>query len=225
MFDDLLQVRCPGACIYVLRDPDGLYLIDSGFVGAPNILRRTLANAAWSGLPIRGLLITHGHLDHIKNISEIAAPESWIAGPALDQPHYEQRYPYTGVSRVCGILEQIGRTLFGFSPFRITRPLSDGDEIPIWGGLIAIHLPGHTNGHMGFYSPKRRFLFCGDLFASFQLISHLPPSIFNSQTELIPSSINKALRLPLDGVAPTHCDKATYQKHLSRLQALQRKMF
>lgn len=224
VFDDLLQVRCPGACIYVLRDSDGLFLIDTGFVGASTALRRALAQRKWADVPVRGLLITHGHLDHIKNVSEFATPDCWIAGPGLDQAHYEQRYPYSGVSRVCGILEQVGRTLFGFSPFRITRPLSDGDEISIWGGLIAIHLPGHTIGHMGFYSPQRRFLFCGDLFASFRGLAHLPPNIFNSQPAVIPASIDKALRLPLDGIAPNHCDKADYHEHLSRLRLVQMKI-
>lgn len=225
MFDDLLQVRCPGVCFYVLRDAAGLYLIDGGFIGGMSFLTRALRRRGWSGIPIRGILVTHGHLDHIRNISRLATtPDCWIAAPSLDRLHYEGKYLYTGASRVCGILEWVGRTLFGYAPFRIDRALTDGDEIAVWGGLQAVHLPGHTDGHMGFYSRDRRFLFCGDLFASYRWLSYTPSNIFNSHLEMIPSSIDKALKLRLDGVAPNHCDRASYQEHLLRLQNLRKQI-
>ncbi len=31
--EDILQVRAPGLNFYVLRDSEGLYLIDAGFLG------------------------------------------------------------------------------------------------------------------------------------------------------------------------------------------------
>ena len=223
MFDDLIQIRSPGVCFYALRDAESVYIIDGGFVGGVSRLSAALRDHGWSNLPIRGILITHGHLDHVYNVARIASVSNcWIAAPALDIAHCQGNHVYSGMSRACGLLEAIGRSCFGYSSFQINRLLSDGDEIPVWDGLRAIHLPGHTDGHMGFYSAKRRLLFCGDLFASFGRFSHLPPDIFNSHPELISSSIDKALTLDLNSIAPNHCDKDSFENHLLRLQTLQK---
>ena len=223
MFEDLLQIRTPCVCFYALRDGDSLYIIDGGFIGGVKSLNVALRTYGWSHIPIRGVLITHGHLDHVFNAAEIASEANcWISGPLLDLPHYEAIYNYTGISRVCGLLETIGRSCLGYNRPQIDRFLTDGDEIPIWGGLHAIHLPGHTEGHMGFYSATRRLLFCGDLFASFGRFSHLPPCIFNSKPDMICSSIDKSLSLDLDAVAPNHCNRASFQTHLSRLRDLRK---
>lgn len=50
------------------------------------------------------------------------------------------------------------------------------------GGLRAVHLPGHTAGHTGYFCESRRLLFCGDLFASYGQLSHRPPAVFNEDS-------------------------------------------
>jgi hypothetical protein len=49
MQEDLLQIRSLGVNFYVLRDAEGLYLIDGGFVGGRHLLRRALKKRGWSG--------------------------------------------------------------------------------------------------------------------------------------------------------------------------------
>ncbi len=72
-----------------------------------------------------------------------------------------------------------------------------------------VHLPGHSDGHCGFYSARHDLLFSGDLFASYLFIIHLPPAILNSRPELIPGSLRKALRLDPRWILPNHYDSAT----------------
>ena len=219
--DDILAVRAPALTFYVLRASDGLYLIDCGFIGGRYLLRRALKARGWHNEPIRGILVTHGHLDHILNVSAIADESgAWVAAPILDADHYSGRYSYSNASHVCGILESVGRPLLGYKEFHIDRPLDDLSEIPVWKGLVAIHLPGHTEGHVGFYSPDLRLLFSADLFASYGTIAHLPPNIFNDKPDLIPGSVEKALSLDIDGIIPNHCDTSSPEEHLSRLRAL-----
>jgi glyoxylase-like metal-dependent hydrolase (beta-lactamase superfamily II) len=199
-------------------------LLDAGFIGGRFLLRRALRERGWEREPIRGIIVTHGHLDHILNVSTIARETgAWIAGPRLDADHYSGQPRYRGWARVTGWLESIGRLVLRFRPFVPDRWLDDGDFIDVWHGLRAVHLPGHTYGHMGSYCERLRLLFTADLFASYRGIAHFPPDIFNSAPEQLPQSVTAALAFDLAGVIPNHCDRASPEEHLQRLRQLQRK--
>jgi glyoxylase-like metal-dependent hydrolase (beta-lactamase superfamily II) len=221
---DVLQVRAPALNFHVLRDASGLYLLDAGFVGGRFLLRRALQRRGWEREPIRGIIVTHGHLDHILNVAIIARETgAWIAAPRLDAEHYAGHPHYRGWTRVTGCLESVGRPTLGFHPFVPDRWLDDGDFLDVWQGLRAVHLPGHTRGHMGFYCERLRLMFTADLFASYRGLAHFPPNVFNSDPVQIPQSTTVALAFDPVGVIPNHCDRATPEEHLRRLRQLQRK--
>jgi glyoxylase-like metal-dependent hydrolase (beta-lactamase superfamily II) len=225
MQEDLLQVRSLGVNFYVLRDSKGLYLLDGGFIGGRHILRRALMKRGWDSERIVGIIVTHGHLDHILNVGRIAEETgAWIAAPRQDASHYEGCPSYHGAARIAGCLERIGRPLLGFRKFTPTRLLDDGDFLDVWHGLTVIHLPGHTAGHSGFYCERLKLLFCSDLFASYGCLSHLPPLIFNNSEADIPNSVATALQLDLVGILPNHCDRSSPEIHLRRLVAINRRI-
>ena len=93
----------------------------------------------------------------------------------------------------------------------------------IWGGLRVVHLPGHTEGHCGFYSARHDLLFSGDLYASYFFGPHLPPPILNSLPELIPGSLRKALELDPRWMIPNPYDILDGELHKRRFVSLCRR--
>jgi glyoxylase-like metal-dependent hydrolase (beta-lactamase superfamily II) len=218
---DLLIVRTFIVQFFVLRDGDALYLIDTGFIGGMKALERALEARGWDKLPIRGILLTHGHLDHVRNAPALAKQHgAWIVGPERDLEHFENRARYTGWGRVAGISEWIGRCLLRMPAFRPDQLLHDGDELPIWGGLRVVALPGHTHGHCGYYSAKNCLLFSGDLFATAPFGPHITPKVLNQDNTAAHRSLHRALELPLEGVLPCHADESAPERQLEKLRGL-----
>jgi glyoxylase-like metal-dependent hydrolase (beta-lactamase superfamily II) len=119
-------------------------------------------------------------------------------------------------------MERAGRRWLGAGvSAKIDVPIADGDELPFWGGLRVVHLPGHTLGHCGFLSARHNTLFSGDLFASYFFRGAvLPPPIFNAFPEMIPASLEKAVKLNARWLIPQHYDVLDGALHRRRFDAM-----
>lgn len=222
----ILTIRGLMGCCHVLVHEREAVLLDTGLVGEPGFIRSRLHRLGLGPGNVRAILLTHGHLDHAGNL---AWAKAWTGAPiyghALEQAHIDGVFPYAGVNRWCGRLERAGRALLGVGatvPIDVT--IGDGDELPFWGGLRVVHLPGHTRGHCGFYSERHRLLFSGDLFASYFFNVHLPPPILNSAPELIPASLEKTRRLDPRLIVPQHYDVLDGALHRRRFDRLLQKL-
>jgi glyoxylase-like metal-dependent hydrolase (beta-lactamase superfamily II) len=210
-----------GVCHLLVDERGEGVLLDTGLVGEPWQIRWHLRRLGLQPSAIKAILLTHGHIDHAGNL---AWAKQWTGAPIYahetEQAHIDGTYPYTGAARWCGRMERIGYDLLHYRPARIDRFIADGDELPFWGGLRVVHLPGHTLGHCAFYSASHRLLFSGDLFASYFFNVHLPPPILNSRPELIRGSLQRARDLDPLLVVPQHYDILDGQLHRRRFTAL-----
>ena len=211
-----------GVCHLLVDGERNAVLLDTGLVGEPWQFRSRLARLGLTPDAVKAILLTHGHLDHVGNL---AWAKAWTGAPIhahpLEQRHIDGAYPYAGVNAWCGRLERAGRALLRVGrPAAIDVPFADGYELPFWGGLRVVHLPGHTLGHCGFYSKAHDLLFSGDLFASYFFNVHLPTRILNSAPELIPESLEKAQRLDPRLMVPQHYDILDGVLHRKRFDRL-----
>lgn len=218
----LFAIRGVMGMCHLLVDGAGAILIDTGLIGEPWEIRWQLRRLGLGADAVKAIVLTHGHLDHAGNL---AWAKAWTGAPIyahpLEQAHIDGTYPYAGITRWCDRLERTGRLLLRVGqPAPIDVSIADGDELPFWGGLRVVHLPGHTVGHCGFYSARHDLLFSGDLFASYFFNVHVPPAILNDAPEQIPGSLERARRLNPRLIVPQHYDVLDGAQHRRRFDRL-----
>ena len=113
------------------------------------------AAIAAKNLQLKAIWITHGHLDH----AGAAAPLAAQYGVPIIGPHPADQFWLDGMP--------MQAQMFGFPPaqsFTPTRWLQDGDTVQIGQCTLQVrHTPGHTPGHVVFYSAQAQRAFVGDV--------------------------------------------------------------
>jgi glyoxylase-like metal-dependent hydrolase (beta-lactamase superfamily II) len=154
---------------FLIEGHDGLTLIDAGFPRKEAALFEAIRDLGRSPDELKHLIFTHHHLDHIGSAAAIVQKTgARTYMHPLDIPMAESGGPFRSMSPAPGLLGQAMCRLFynhneRVAPVVIDQPLSDGESLPIAGGIEIIHVPGHCAGQVALLWRPGRMLFTGDV--------------------------------------------------------------
>ena len=107
------------------------------------------------GLQLLQIWITHGHVDHAAATATLAQQ---LKLP-ITGPHKGDQFWIDGLPQAAA--------MYGFPPAQVFTPdrwLQDGDTVSLGNSTLQVrHCPGHTPGHVVFYSQEANRAFVGDV--------------------------------------------------------------
>lgn len=149
---------------FALRDGDGqVTLIDFGLKRSAKKVLAAVEAIGSGPTDVTRILLTHAHPDHAGGAAEIARRTGHSMGIHADDATYlaEGRSPPRDASLWMG--RMFNRMGGGeFDPVPVGEGLTDGQLLPVSGGLRVIHTPGHSPGHVAFLHESSGVLITGD---------------------------------------------------------------
>ena len=143
---------------YLVPEDDGLTLVDTML---PRSGKQIVAAAERLGLPIKRIVLTHAHGDHIGSLDQLheMLPDAEViiserdARPLAGDKSLDPGEPG----------DNIGKGSFPGAKTKPTRTVNPGDRI---GSLEVVASPGHTPGHVALLDTRDNTLICGDAYST-----------------------------------------------------------
>lgn len=142
---------------YLVREDDGLTLIDTAVPGSAKAIRRA---AAELGMPIRRIVLTHAHGDHVGSADALVAA---LGDVELLVSSRDARLLKKDRTMDPGEPADKLRGSYPGIDSEPTRTFEPGERI---GSLEVVASPGHTPGHVALADERDGTIYCGDTFST-----------------------------------------------------------
>jgi glyoxylase-like metal-dependent hydrolase (beta-lactamase superfamily II) len=173
---------------YAIADPGGWTLVDTGLGSNRTLAAWDEALAELGSPPVRRVLITHYHPDHLGAASRLAAATgaTEVVQGRYDAELSEQVWgdeaDNEGFTRYLirhGMPEELARrstedeSRLAVSPAPTTRLLDEGDTVELGGEQFAVYvMPGHADGHIVLRGRRSGRVLGGDV-----LLAEITPNV------------------------------------------------
>ena len=162
----------------LVEDGDEVTFVDSGWPKDRQRVEWAVAEIGRSFADVRSVVLTHAHADHLGNAG-------WMrrSHDVQTQLHVDDSRLARGEIKQGITLKDLWRawrpTVFlfavdamargGLKPEHLTEfsTFEDGATLDVPGSPVAVHTPGHTNGHTSFLLPSAGVLISGDALVTF----------------------------------------------------------
>lgn len=225
---------------YVIKGSKGITLIDAGLNTERDVQvwREAQAAGGWQWSEVEKIVLTHYHPDHYGLAGTL---QQWTGAPVyLSHTDAEQARRFFGRDsqmpeemmaffKLHGLPDewasQVPEHLRSFHAWVEPHPevttLNAGERI--WLGDVeyeVLHTPGHADGHLSFYDPKRQWLIAGDF-----LLPKITPNISlwphcrpNPLADYL-AALKQMKRLSVSKVFPSH--GTVFDHYHERIEALE----
>lgn len=165
----LYQISLGAVNAFVLED-NGLTLVDTGLPGSTDKIFAALREAGKDPADIKNIILTHLHADHSGNAADIKRQtNARVYAHRTDAQLLEQGISGRPLTLTPGLVNKliyqfvIKGPITAVAPVAVEEQLSDGDVIPLLGGIQVVHTPGHSAGHVALLLPSEGVLIAADL--------------------------------------------------------------
>lgn len=181
IFPFIYGVRILYVNAFLLAEDEGITLIDSGLANRRETFLRALSEIKRSSEELKHIVLTHHHTDHAGNLAvlvEASGAEVWAHPLEARIVRGEVPLPCSNPNSMMlkMLWPLVGRlSVYNrLAPTTVDHEVTDGEELPVAGGMKAVHTPGHTAGHMCYLVERHGgVLFVGD--AATNILGLRPP--------------------------------------------------
>ena len=195
----LHAIRLLSVYAFLIDEPQ-LTLIDAGLIGSGGRVQRYVRRIGRQLDDLTRIICTHAHPDHIGGVRELAGERDVevLMHPAdLDGLKVTLRDAVANRNR--------GQLIAYFTrhPGEAT-PITDGQVLPILGGLRVVHTPGHTPGSVCLYAEHHRLLIVGDMLQVIRGKVTYASSVFSEDIALARASVARLAELDVQTLVFSH---------------------
>lgn len=159
--------------VWIVADNDGVTLVDAGISPMAGGIMKAIEGLQAG--PLKQIVLTHGHGDHVGAIPSILKSESVpVFVHPIEIPYMEGDLAYPRRKKAVPFVSK-----------GVVRPLpvGDGEQLSPIAGLTPYWTPGHSPGHVAYYHEQDEVLLAGDLFTSKRGELRPPMKMFTAYME------------------------------------------
>ena len=218
--DGVFRLGSKGHNYFIVREGDEATLIDAGCSREWGKFAASLESVGLSLDSIAGLVVTHAHADHFGLAKQLA--DNGVAVSVHQEEQARALGTYSGkFSAGAGDLPIFNLRMWrNFWPMLLAGVMklefvkqvgsfSHEERLDLPGNPVAVHTPGHTEGHTMFHLPSQGLLFTGDGLITMDLLGSAtgPQMIeqrFNNDHQQAIASLDHVAGLDADLILPGH---------------------